>query len=1317
MASWRSSRQAAPSAAGSSSTFPSSPSPVPNTELEGDLFGRMDTFLASLQTPPSSPQSSIDGFGEPMDVEAPLPDIPMPQYVGFDERERVAGAADHLRHFLHHGGQLDMRHIDGGEYIGVGQAPEEYQETGAPRVRQTKKTPTDPLFRPYADRVACILDVLRHLPRSIFSDAQMETITWAQAALHVDNVPSVSWLKNMSDDLQDKIGIRTLRFQGALGHVYYSNSLQDQIAQEFGNPLISKHIGVYPADVEPGISLTDPHQFRRWRHDADPDILTPMLRMKNPISGAFEDFYVFEPAQLNAEGKNEICMPVRFFTREVSAGQTSTKEFFVEAWRLQPVVSDRPEGSGYVVLEHSSFEFPASWLLLSFIQLRSTYETLGVPNPGRILGRRIELGGELLGWSRTSDAQAGNNWRVKARGHRVATFMMWLYCDDTSGNSSKKWNKHNSFLWTAAGLPRAMAQQQQNVHFLCTSNLAPPLEMLDGIATQLEEGQRDGWWVWDYANSEPVLVIPEVLALLGDNPMQSELSCHIGLMGKYFCRICKVRGRDAADNEPRARPTVVSPLDIPQNEAHPAATVTSPLSDELDSASNPSSASTLAGSSVESSNASTSGLSGSATSAASDAAPSPTTTKPRKRPMETLQQLRDRAVRFLATNPLRHKDETQAQLRSIFTEASRVGGKTQAGHMQTEFGVKDTYQTSFMERIFEFGRKLRGSVPEKQAKMDAYIRDNIPNIVTSPVWRIKDLDPHKDTPVEILHVVLLGYVKYFWRDIISRLNADEKILLATRLSSFDVSGLGLSPLVGTTLVQYAGSLTGRDFRALAQAAPFVLYDLTSDECYDAWVALCRLIPLIWQPEIVDLDAHLSEMEEAIDYFLLCTAKWTPRWFNKPKFHLLRHLPAHIRRFGPAILFATEAFEAFNAVIRAQSVHSNRHAPSRDIARGLAQCNRVRHIFSGGVFAQRPEPADPTARSVADVLPPLFPGPEPPRAEQLQTAGEGCLALVHLGPGSGSRRNHLANELGILRQADPTPGLVSVPAKAKPVPWSSFHTLSKLSEPDTPPDTSNPMYLRCSDVILQNGEKAIVGSWALLGSLDRKGHPLQPLRIAQVVEIYQRLSSPAYLQGIPDQVMVQYSERTDDIIPGYLMYKLARREFELVDFKNLVCLVNVQHNCADNNCDMSGSAKLIQEREDTGRTVPRVKHHNPDDIMLNIAQQRSARYVGVFRAPVQPLELESSVMTGAEREIREQKAGKGKKKGGARRKKATQPAVPARKKPQPKSTAQKPKPGSTSRSKDGNTAARNGGRGGNTKGKGPRGAAAEKPTSSLAMEID
>lgn len=114
--------------------------------------------------------------------------------------------------------------------------------------------------------------------------------------------------------------------------------------------------------------------------------------------------------------------------------------------------------------------------------------------------------------------------------------------------------------------------------------------------------------------------------------------------------------------------------------------------------------------------------------------------------------------------------------------------------------------------------------------------------------------------MEILHVVLLGFVKYLWRDVIDnqlKKNADKKKELATRLSSLDISGLGIeSKLAGNTLVNHYGSLTGSDFRKISQVAPFVLKGFVSDECYQTWLSLSKLIPLIWQPEIKSLDSYI-----------------------------------------------------------------------------------------------------------------------------------------------------------------------------------------------------------------------------------------------------------------------------------------------------------------------------------------------------------------------------------------------------------------------------------------------------------------------------
>lgn len=57
--------------------------------------------------------------------------------------------------------------------------------------------------------------------------------------------------------------------------------------------------------------------------------------------------------------------------------------------------------------------------------------------------------------------------------------------------------------------------------------------------------QKEGLAAWDCVYEEEVLYIPWALGLLGDIPMQSELSSHVGMQGKYFCRVCTVHGKDA----------------------------------------------------------------------------------------------------------------------------------------------------------------------------------------------------------------------------------------------------------------------------------------------------------------------------------------------------------------------------------------------------------------------------------------------------------------------------------------------------------------------------------------------------------------------------------------------------------------------------------------------------------------------------------------------------------------------------------------------------------------------------------------------------
>ena len=75
------------------------------------------------------------------------------------------------------------------------------------------------------------MDVLRNLPRSIFSDKQNDIINWGMKALGIPQIPSGNAVKGLVQTLQSACGVKTIRHEGALGHVYYANDLLTLIAQ------------------------------------------------------------------------------------------------------------------------------------------------------------------------------------------------------------------------------------------------------------------------------------------------------------------------------------------------------------------------------------------------------------------------------------------------------------------------------------------------------------------------------------------------------------------------------------------------------------------------------------------------------------------------------------------------------------------------------------------------------------------------------------------------------------------------------------------------------------------------------------------------------------------------------------------------------------------------------------------------------------------------------------------------------------------------------------------------------------------------------
>ncbi|KIK60057.1 hypothetical protein GYMLUDRAFT_244835 [Collybiopsis luxurians FD-317 M1] len=365
---------------------------------------------------------------------------------------------------------------------------------------------------------------------SLHSMQSPEVISWAVRVLGVPDVPSVASMKNVQKMLDAICGVRTLQNHGALGHVYYTNSLEDIVSQEMANPYVHSRLSFYPLDANGYVDSAS--NALRWLQELDPNLTTPMIQLENE-SGFREDFYLFEPCRLSS---GDYCMPY-WWIKRIHADMVGKEELVRLTWQIHP------HGDGWVVASAEQRTIPISEFATSFLTLKQSYKAGSIPDPGNIVGIQDAHGG-FLPWTYTSDPQKGNNWRQKADGHCVYAFPIWLYCDDTSGNKSKKWNKHNSFLFTAAGLNCQDAHAQYHVHFLATSNITPPLKMLDGIVEQLEKDETHGIWSYDFETKEMVLLIVSVLAMLGDNLMQSEFACHVGFMGKLFCHCCFVKGKD-----------------------------------------------------------------------------------------------------------------------------------------------------------------------------------------------------------------------------------------------------------------------------------------------------------------------------------------------------------------------------------------------------------------------------------------------------------------------------------------------------------------------------------------------------------------------------------------------------------------------------------------------------------------------------------------------------------------------------------------------------------------------------------------------------
>ncbi|KAJ7469074.1 hypothetical protein FB451DRAFT_1177070 [Mycena latifolia] len=352
-------------------------------------------------------------------------------------------------------------------------------------------------------------------PRACFSEKELNATRWYAQKNGVFIQPTIKEVKNHHEDILNVAALGTKFVDGKLGNSLVVNDWFKILKHEFANPLVRPKLQLNPEDS--GEKLEEARQAAKWKCEVDGNISGAMSR-----GSGGKDYYIEEVCFMRIASNGDVgpIMPMQWFTRDG------------ELWSVAHPLHLTPSRSAFVIdgREHACIEIPLENYFLNVLDLEDPdcQARYNISPPSEIAGILHDPTLPLEDWTQPFV----NEWRVKGAGRRVHSVPLWTYCDDTSGNISKKWNKHNSILFTLAGLPRALTQMLYNIHFIATSNLSPPLEIIEAVTAMLKDAQKSGIKVWDCVYKEWILIIPWFLVFQSDNPI---------MKGKYFCRVCQAK--------------------------------------------------------------------------------------------------------------------------------------------------------------------------------------------------------------------------------------------------------------------------------------------------------------------------------------------------------------------------------------------------------------------------------------------------------------------------------------------------------------------------------------------------------------------------------------------------------------------------------------------------------------------------------------------------------------------------------------------------------------------------------------------------------
>ncbi|KAF7311880.1 hypothetical protein MIND_00198900 [Mycena indigotica] len=430
----------------------------------------------------------------------------------------------------------------------------------------------------------------------------------------------------------------------------------------------------------------------------------------------------------------------------------------------------------------------------------------------------------------------------------------------------------------------------------------------------------------------------------------------------------------------------------------------------------------------------------------------------------------------------------------------------------------------------------------------------------------KDLIWHADTPVEIIHTILLGAVRYVWHHLHSKQWSDEdRHLLAIHLESTDISNMNMPPMRAAYKIQYRNNLIGKDYKAIMQALVFHIHGICTPEQFQLVKATADLGAWVWVPEIDDMPTYIAQLKIAVANVLDAWDAVDPlRIIVKIKLHLLAHLAEDVEWYGPPVRFSTETQEGYNAIFRMCSINGNNQAPSRDIAAKFASMATVKHILCGGYW-----------QSTTD-------------GKWIQS-GEETRKLLLTDP-------MFQRHLGWVQNSAPTPGFVrflGIKTTAA-LAWAETKAKQYWTHDKEP---SQAHWRRGKYVIAQSGDQVKEHTWVF--ARDGERNPV----LGRVKEIIGDTKSN--MAFVTLERFICTDTRHPDFLwpvvrrPNGPEIQTGRTSFLVVNGVDILFSCSVQHNCRNEGCRPSVFGKQQQEREETNHDVQLIKHTDDNHFILNL----------------------------------------------------------------------------------------------------------------------